>query len=55
MLENDESVLIVGFNETNLVFMDPNAEELYKIPTEEGVELIKQGGNCFITYMPMDE
>lgn len=55
MLENDESVLITGFNESNLVFMDPNAQELYKIPTEEGIELIKQGGNCFITYIPMTE
>lgn len=55
MLENDESVLIIGFNETQLVFMDPNLEELYKISTEDAIELFKQGGNCFITYMPMDE
>lgn len=49
-LENGEAVLITGFNEFNIVVMDPAAGTLEKKGMNDSKEWFLQNGNCFITY-----
>lgn len=55
ILENGEAVLITGFNEFNVVIMEPNAREpLYKKGMNDSTEWFLKNGNHFITYSPVD-
>ena len=48
---DDKSVLIVGFNDTEVALMDPASEEIVKIPQEEADEMFDENGDFFITYL----
>lgn len=51
-LNNGEAVLIVGFNESNIVVMDPlSGTPLYKKGMNDSAEWLQENGNQFITYM----
>lgn len=55
MLENGEAVLITGFNETNIVVMEPTtANPLYKMGMNDATEWLEDNGNHFITYIRME-
>lgn len=51
LLENDEAVLVTGFNEYNVVIMEPTGKEtLYKKGMNDATEWFLENGNHFITY-----
>ena len=51
ILENDEAVLITGFNEFNVVILDPSAGTLEKKGMNDSAQWLEQNGNHFITYI----
>ena len=51
LLENGEAVLVTGFNEYNVVIMEPTTGRLYKKGIDDSTEWFEQNGNCFITYV----
>lgn len=51
ILENGEAVLITGFNELNVVIMNPATGELGKKGMNDSRQWFAENGNCFITYM----
>ncbi len=51
LLENGEAVLITGFNEYNVVIMEPSTGRLYKKGMNDSTEWFAENGNCFITYV----
>ncbi len=51
LLGDGNAVLIIGFNETSIVVMDPLTGSLYKKGMKESAEWFHQNGNCFITYV----
>lgn len=55
MLDDGNAVLIVGFNELNIVVMDPLTGTLYKKGMNDSTEWLKENGNRFITYMRKGE
>lgn len=50
-LEDGNAVLIVGFNELNIVVMEPETGTLYKKGMNDSKEWLEENGNHFITYM----
>lgn len=50
ILEDGEAVLITGFNEYNVVIMEPSTGTLYKKGMNDSTEWFAENGNCFITY-----
>lgn len=50
LLEDGEAVLITGFNEYNVVIMEPSTGTLYKKGMNDSTEWFAENGNCFITY-----
>ena len=50
LLENGEAVLVTGFNEYNVVIMEPSTGTLYKKGMNDSTEWFAENGNCFITY-----
>lgn len=50
LLEDGEAVLITGFNEYNVMIMEPSAGTLYKKGMNDSTEWFAENGNCFITY-----
>lgn len=51
LLENGEAVLVTGFNEYNVVIMEPTGKEtLYKKGMNDATEWFRENGNHFITY-----
>ena len=51
LLENGEAVLVTGFNEYNVVIMEPSTGMLYKKGMNDSIEWFEENGNCFITYV----
>ena len=51
MMENQEVYLIIGFNEYNVVLMDPKTGNVYKKGMNDSREMFENNGNQFITYM----
>ncbi|MBQ0027676.1 MAG: hypothetical protein KBS96_03630 [Lachnospiraceae bacterium] len=50
-IRNDGStLLIIGFNEQNIVVMDPNEGTIYKIGMNDSREMFEMSGNKFMTY-----
>jgi hypothetical protein len=48
---NDGSaMLVIGFNELNVVVMNPQTGTVYKIGMNDAVSLFEQNGNSFMTY-----
>lgn len=54
MLQNGEAVLVTGFNEFNVVIMEPSKGALYKKGMNDAAEWFYENGNCFITYVRED-
>ena len=51
ILENGEAVLVTGFNEFNVVIMEPSTGKLYKKGMNDATAWFAENGNHFITYM----
>ena len=51
LLDDGNAVLIVGFNELNIVVMDPTTGTLYKKGMNDSTEWLSENGNRFITYV----
>ena len=51
MLEDGNAVLITGFNELNIVVMDPAAGTLEKRGMNDSTEWLAENGNQFISYI----
>jgi hypothetical protein len=52
ILKNGDAVLLTGFNEYNVVVMDPTqSTPLYKKGMNDTTEWLEQNGNSFITYI----
>lgn len=54
MLENGNSVLITGFNQFNVVIMDPVAGTLEKKGMNDSAQWFEENGNRFITYVRVE-
>ncbi len=51
MLEDGNAVLITGFNELNIVVMDPTAGTLEKRGMNDSTQWLEENGNQFIAYI----
>lgn len=51
MLKDGSAVLIVGFNEFNVVLMNPQTGTVYKMGKKDSTEWFEANGNHFITYI----
>ncbi len=54
-VENGEAVLVVGFNQYNIVVMEPTTGELYKKGMNDSTQWFAENGNQFITYFRVEE
>ena len=54
MLNDGSAVLVIGFNELNIVVMNPMTGTVYKMGMNDSTSWFEENGNCFITYV-MDE
>ncbi len=50
-LNDGRAMLIIGFNELNIVVMDPSDGRVYKIGMNDATSMLEENGNRFITYM----
>ena len=50
-LNDGNAVLIVGFNEYNVGYMDPLTGEIEKAGLKDSKEWFEQNGNCFFSYI----
>lgn len=55
ILQDGKAVTITGFNETQIVILNPEREELYKMSITEASEWFDENGNTFITYVPVED
>lgn len=51
MLQDGNAVLIIGFNELNIVVMDPQTGKIFKKGMNDSTEWFLENGNCFVTYI----
>ncbi len=51
-MNNGTAMLIIGFNEQNIVVMDPTEGTIYKIGRKDAKDLFEENGNRFLTYVP---
>ena len=51
LINSEETYLIVGFNEYNIVLMDPKSGTVYKKGMNDSREWFEKNGNRFITYV----
>ncbi|MBR3602921.1 MAG: hypothetical protein IKL49_11450 [Lachnospiraceae bacterium] len=51
LVDNKDAYLIIGFNEFNIVLMDPKQGTVYKKGMNDSREMFEKNGNQFITYM----
>ena len=54
-LDNGESVLVVGFNQYNVVIMEPKTGTLYKKGINDSTNWFEENGNQFVTYFRIPE
>ena len=54
ILEDGEAVLVTGFNEFNVVIMEPSTGMLYKKGMNDATTWFAENGNHFISYMKID-
>ena len=50
ILNDGEAVLLTGFNEYNVVVMEPSTGKLYKKGMNDTTEWLQENGNYFVTY-----
>ncbi len=46
----DSYVLIIGFNQQNVVLFDPKIGKIFKHGMNDSREMFAENGNCFVTY-----
>ena len=46
----DSYVLIIGFNQQNVVLFDPGIGKIFKHGMNDSREMFAENGNCFVTY-----
>ena len=51
-MDDRTAVLIIGFNEQNIVLMDPTQGTIYKVGRKDARDLFEENGNRFLTYVP---
>ena len=51
LMNNQDVYLITGFNEYNIVLMDPKSGTVYKKGMNDSRAMFEENGNQFITYM----
>lgn len=54
-LQDGNAVLIIGFNELNIVVMDPLTGTVYKKGMNDSTQWLLENGNNFITYVRNEE
>ena len=54
ILEDGEAVLVTGFNEFNVVIMEPSTGKLYKKGMNDATTWFAENGNHFISYVKID-
>ena len=54
ILQNGDAVLITGFNEFNVVIMEPATGRLYKKGMNDSAQWFAENGNRFVTYIRKD-
>ena len=54
ILEDGEAVLVTGFNEFNVVIMEPSTGTLYKKGMNDATTWFAENGNHFISYMKIE-
>ena len=54
ILEDGEAVLVTGFNEFNVVIMEPSTGKLYKKGMNDATTWFAENGKHFISYMKID-
>ena len=54
ILEDGEAVLVTGFNEFNVVIMEPSTGKLYKKGMNDATTWFAGNGNHFISYMKIE-
>ena len=50
-VDDENAMLVIGFNETQIVVMDPQLGTVYKMPMTKAKKLFEEHGNQFITYI----
>ncbi len=50
VLDNGNTVLLIGYNEQNMAWFDPGSKEIYKKGISESREIFAGNGNRFLTY-----
>lgn len=53
--DDGEAVLIVGFNDLNTVWMNPENGRVYKVGMNDSKEFFEENGNNFIAYLRSEE
>jgi hypothetical protein len=48
---DDSAMLVIGFNELNVVVMDPTNGSVYKIGMNDATSRFAENGNSFMTYI----
>ncbi len=51
MLNDGESMLVIGFNDLNTVLLNPQTGQVYKYGMNDSEKLFEENGNHFITYI----
>lgn len=52
-LEGGNAVLVIGFNELNIVVMNPRTGTIYKIGINDATKLFQDNENSFLTYLKL--
>ena len=47
---DDSYVLIIGFNQQNVVLFDPEIGKIFKHGMNDSRQMFEENGNCFVTY-----
>jgi hypothetical protein len=50
-LNDGSAMLVIGFNELNVVVMNPQNGSVYKIGINDATTMFAESGNSFITYI----
>ncbi|MEE1257599.1 MAG: hypothetical protein UHN47_13955 [Lachnospiraceae bacterium] len=50
-LEDADAMLVIGFNELNIVVMNPNNGKIYKMGMKDATQMFESHGNLFVTYL----
>jgi hypothetical protein len=50
-LNDGSAMLVIGFNELNIVVMNPQTGTVYKVGINDATTLFAENGNSFMTYV----